>query len=163
MNDDLGRKLDAIAANIAKQTFNPGGTNVAFQFKVKRQNHSLVFEHNGIRVKVGGFKLVNPQNWEHPAHPVIASGVRRYFYSADVDVRVYKSQGHRHIVLGFWYDRDSFLLHVLGDCWQQQLINALLHQIDIVCGYIAGNELLEKAEGKPRRYLEDYGVRVKEF
>lgn len=151
--NDIASKLEAIAANIAQLTFNPGGSNVTFRFTARRQNHSLVFTHGGIRVKVNEFKLVDADRKLEARgvpYPVIGgNAIRRYFYQGTVDWQVKdKAKGKGDCILGFWHSREEVLRGLETPSAEYSTINHLLHTLDAQLGGLFHTGLLERQPAK---------------
>lgn len=165
MNDELGRKLDAVANAMAKIKFSPTGSNLdTWTWQITRKGTSLEFRHNDTVLKVDGWKLVNPEGWKDTVYPVISRHVRNYYYQGNVEWRAGKTEGKGTCVFGFWCSREALLNPLArGEAWQD--LGDLLRVLDKQLAYLFHVNLLSKVEAKPRAYPEDrrVGTWRKEF
>jgi hypothetical protein len=166
--DKLAGRLTAIANVLARVKFTLGSNLDEFAFLVHRQNHSLVFIHSNVVVKVGNFKLVNAKEWmerEDPKYPALIGRDRSYFYTADVSWSVGKVKGRGSGALGYFLHRERILIGLpVYDRWRA-VIDSLLSQVEKTASSLFFNELLEPYKSRPEpTHPEDVrGGRQKEF
>ncbi|MGD0794700.1 MAG: hypothetical protein ABR958_03790 [Dehalococcoidales bacterium] len=145
MSSSLAEKLDALAAAFSNIKFSSCSNLDAFTFKVSRENHSVIFKHGELEVKVGNFKLMDGNEWfqkEPKAMPVIDdyARCRRLWYEADVKFSVGKIKNSKSLPLGYATYRDS-LVAPLGTMPERMVINDLLFKIEQWLASTFGEEL----------------------
>ncbi|MCJ7575171.1 MAG: hypothetical protein MUO80_00535 [Dehalococcoidia bacterium] len=171
MTDDLVGKLDTLAREVSRVKFSPDGSKLSeFTFEASRENHTLVFRHRNIEVKVGKFEPIDAEKWakrEDYRYPATSGkfGIRYYFYEADVHWKVAKTEVKGRIALGFWGHRDK-LLSGLATSRERDAIDALLSTLDKVAARLYHTGLIAPVKAEERSYPEDLagrGARAKEF
>ncbi len=153
----LTAKLDVLANTFAKLKFSPSDSNLdEFCFQVNRQNHSLIFRHGNIEVKVDGFKLVDFDNWVGKQYPPVSrQGIVSYYYEAKVEWQVGDKKGGGKGALGYFGDRRKILKSLPATLREYDVIDSLLATLDKVMGRLFHTELLTKEKAVPRQYPED--------
>jgi len=146
MSSTLAQKLDMLASAFSSIKFSPGSNLDAFTFQVSRENHSVVFRHGQLEVRVGDFELMDGNKWlkkEPKAVPVIdeQASWRQLWYEADVEYSVGNVKSNMRLPLGYDVYRDS-LVAPLGTMPERAVIGELLFQIERWLASTFGEELL---------------------
>jgi len=156
MGNDLGTKLEALGRVVARVKFSLDASTLnQLSFEARRQNHTLIFKHDNMEVKVSDWALVPRDFEEHGYRAVDKASVRNYFYSAQTEVQVGKLKASGKCMLGYWKSRHT-LLTPLGNTRERDVIDSLLLAIDDWAGQLFFNEMLEPEKFRARGYPEDY-------
>lgn len=162
MTDEVGRKLDVIAAEVGKVVMEPTGSSVdRFQFAVTQRNHTLLFTHGDIRVEVGDFKLINAERWaeddKHRRYPAVGrGGVGLLWYQADVEWQAGEQKGKAdNVALGHGPDRDRALTGLMLNSAARTVIEDLLIRIENIASGIFEDGLLDKQPVNTERKFAD--------
>jgi hypothetical protein len=161
--EELERRLGVIGIEIGRMTFSAGSNFDEFNFNVTCKENSLLFEHDPLRVEVGGFKLLDAKKWDadekHQHYPAVhRSGVGLLWYQADVSWAADGKKGHAsNISLGHPLDWDKALAGLPPGNAEREVIEALLMRIEKLASGIFGSDLLEKQPpGRERQFSSDH-------
>jgi len=146
-------RLDAIAAEASRKPAWPSGASTdCFRWDGRREGKSIVFSHDGLRLRLTGFKAIDPKKWDEDSkhryysstHP---SGVGLLWCVADVDWAAGKLKGGSDgVTLGHSLDRSKALNGLTPNSPEWAAFEGLMCEVEKVVGAIYGDELT-KEEG----------------